>query len=298
MRRWSVALAAGLLATAACARPAPEAAPEARIDLGTINRTAAPKPTLTLAYAAQSPHQVGELRVPRGRGPFPVAMLVHGGCWTAGMGAVENLRPLAVWLTAHGVATWSVDYREVGSGGGWPGTFEDWALALRAVPGLAKRYPLDLTRISVIGHSAGVTAAAWLPAEQTPGGPAGDAPLPPVRSLVALDGPLSVAPFIGVDAAICGLPAIVPLMGGTPEQVPDRYARTDPLRHPPNVRQAVIVVAALPEQDPSVLAKVRASGAAVTEIRTPDPWHFQLLVPGTRDFRAIEPALLEATGGR
>lgn len=292
--------ALALLLTGACAQAAPPApsSPETELSLEEINTRSAPAPTLAEAYGSVSPHQVGELRVPKGKGPFPVAMLVHGGCWVARLGSVSNLRPLAVWLAGHGVATWNVDYRELGSGGGWPGTFADWAAAQAHLKDLAKRYPLDLSRLTVIGHSAGVSAGAWLAAGQVADGPIGVADLMPVRSIVALDGPLSLRPFIGADAKICGRSVIQPLFGGSPEAVPARYAAIDPLHHPPRVKAITVVTAALPSQDPALMTALRRRGIALTGIRTPDPWHFQLLVPGTRDFAAIAPALLAATGGR
>lgn len=298
MIRTLLAGALALGATTACAQAIPPASPETELSLEAINARTAPPPTLLDVYAKESPHQIGELRLPRGQGPFPVAMLVHGGCWTAGLGDRANLRPLAVWLAQHGVASWNVDYRELGSGGGWPATFNDWAAAEARLKVLAKRYRLDLGQLSIIGHSAGVSAAAWLSAEQTADGPIGAAQLLPVHSIVALDGPLSLRPFIGVDAAICGRPVIEPLLGGSPEQVPTRYAAIDPLRHPPRVKAITIVTAALPPQDPALLADLRRRGISLTEVKAPDPWHFQILAPGTRDFEAIAPALLAATGGR
>jgi len=42
-----------------------------------------PAPTANerIAYG-KDPLQFGEMRVPVGTGPFPVAILVHGGCWS------------------------------------------------------------------------------------------------------------------------------------------------------------------------------------------------------------------------
>ena len=60
--------------------------------------------------------------------------MLHGGYWQA----IHNLTHaghLCVDLTAHGVATWNVEYRRLGDpGGGWPGTFDDVEAALAFFP--------------------------------------------------------------------------------------------------------------------------------------------------------------------
>jgi len=52
------------------------------------------------------PLQFGELRVPSTKGPYPVAIVVHGGCRVAKLGnmderavAIDNMRPVAAALT-------------------------------------------------------------------------------------------------------------------------------------------------------------------------------------------------------
>src|SRR5205823_196082 len=64
---------------------------------------------------------------------------VHGGCWVAKLGnlddravALDLVRPIAAALTSNGIATWNVEYRRVGNdGGGWPGTSRRSAGGLR-----------------------------------------------------------------------------------------------------------------------------------------------------------------------
>lgn len=286
-------------AAASSAAPAPSASlavTETRsFDQFTINDVAASKPDLIVHYGSGA-KQFGELRLPKGRGPFPVAMLVHGGCWTAGMGSPRNMAALATWLTAHGVATWNVDYRELGSGGGWTGTFDDWAGALAQLSALAKPHHLDLGRVSVVGHSAGATAAGWL-AGPGKDGPAAAVKLPKLRSAVILDGPSSLAAFVGADSLICGEPVIAKMMGGSPEAQPARYAMVDPALHPLQVRQFTMVAGVLP-YDKDFIPGLKAKGVAAEQVTLVTESHFDLLAPGTRDFVAAAPVLLRATGGR
>ena len=71
----------------------------------------------------------GELRIPPGDGPFPAAIVIHGGCWLS-FADLHIMDRVAATLTRSGVATWNVEYRRVDNeGGGWPGTFLDVARA-------------------------------------------------------------------------------------------------------------------------------------------------------------------------
>lgn len=277
--------------------PAPFRVTETRdFDQFSVRDLPAAKPDLIERYAAGSPYEVGELRLPKGKGPFPVAMLVHGGCWTADMGSTRDMGALASWLAAHGVATWNIEYRALGTGGGWTGTFADWAAAFDHLNTLAKRYPLNLGQVSVIGHSAGATAVGWLS-----GGAKGEvkvaADLPKVSGAVFLDGPTSLKAFFGPDILVCGDMVINKLMGGSPSRVPTRYAMVDPAQNGSAAKQVLMVAGVLP-YDTRFVPAMKAKGVAAQQITLDTESHYNLLVPGTRDFVAAAPALLRVTGGR
>src|SRR5262245_17741485 len=116
--------------------------------------------------------QFGELRLPKSKGQHPVAVLVHGGCWSARIGnldpratSLDLLRPMAAALTEAGMATWNVEYRRVGNpGGGWPGTFHDLSQATDYLRVIAPKHGLDLKRVIVMGHSSGAQLAHWIAA--------------------------------------------------------------------------------------------------------------------------------------
>ena len=117
-------------------------------------------PPTVIAYG-DSADQVGDLRLPRGAGPHPVAILIHGGSWQEAWER-DTIEPLAIDLTQRGYATWNIEYRRVGpSGGGWPNTCIDVASALRKLPSLSSKHHLDLGRLIAIGHSAGGHLALW-----------------------------------------------------------------------------------------------------------------------------------------
>ena len=71
-----------------------------------------PAPTATIAYGGAR-SQFAELFRPAGAGPFPVVVLVHGGCWTVEYGGITQMRNVAGALAARGIAVWNVEYRRV-----------------------------------------------------------------------------------------------------------------------------------------------------------------------------------------
>jgi acetyl esterase/lipase len=197
----------------------------------------APPPAVRIAYG-QQPFQHGELRLPSGKGPHPIAIVVHGGCWLGKLGnmderavAYDNMRPMAVALTEAGIATWNIEYRRLGQeGGGWPGTFQDVALGADYLRDFAKNTPIDLKRVIAIGHSAGGHLAAWLGAR--PRLPKSSElysanPLPLV-GVVNLDGPMDLRAARAQEQPICGSPVITNLIGGPPEEHADRYRQASP----------------------------------------------------------------------
>ena len=119
-----------------------------------------------LAYGTD-PHQFGDVRLPKTKGPFPIVMTIHGGYWRAKYD-LAHIGHLCAALTAKGIATWNIEYRRVGNpGGGWPGTFEDIRNAYRYLPLITKRYDLDSNKVLVMGHSAGGQLALCLAAHES-----------------------------------------------------------------------------------------------------------------------------------
>ena len=120
-----------------------------------------PAPTRHVAYGA-APSQFAELFQPAGQGPFPVAVIIHGGCWTKHFGGITQMRNMAGDLAARGIAVWNVEYRRYDEeGGGYPGMYHDVAMAMDRLRTLAPEHQLDLSRIVLVGHSAGGHLAQW-----------------------------------------------------------------------------------------------------------------------------------------
>jgi alpha-L-fucosidase 2 len=94
-----------------------------------------------------------DLHVPDGAGPFPAAILVHGGGFDEGSKST-NPRPLMQPLADAGFAWFSIDYR-LAPAAHLPEAFADVQNAIRFVKTYAERYHVDPAKIVLIGESAG-----------------------------------------------------------------------------------------------------------------------------------------------
>jgi alpha-L-fucosidase 2 len=107
-----------------------------------------------------------DLHVPDGQGPFPAAILVHGGGFDAGSRAT-NVRPLFEPLANAGFAWFSIDYR-LAPEAHYQEAVADVNSAIRWVKAHAKEYRVDAGRIVVIGESAGGFLVNYVGTHQTP----------------------------------------------------------------------------------------------------------------------------------
>ena len=231
-----------------------------------VARSALRRPATRYRYGAH-PHQVADLHHPMGTGPHPVVVVLHGGYWQ-GPYTKLIMRPLCVDLVRRGYAALNVEYRRLGrDGGGWPQTFDDVATAIDhlASPG-PRDAGLDLDRVTLLGHSAGAQLALW--AAGRPELPAGAPGAAPEVTAIRV---LAMAPVCDLERA--GRPARE-LLGGTPEEVPERWRQADPMRRIP-LAVPVALVHGVGDETISVessrayVAAARAAGADVTLVQTP-----------------------------
>jgi acetyl esterase/lipase len=151
--------------------------------------------------------QRADLYLPHGEAAVPVVVLLHGGSWQAKYGK-GYMHFVAADLARRGFAVWNAEYRRLGKDGGWPMTFDDVVAAVEHLPALGEPR-LDLDDVTILGHSAGGQLALYAASRTAP------------RRVVAMAAPLNLA-VAGENAQA--------LMGGTAEQVPERYAACDPMR--------------------------------------------------------------------
>jgi acetyl esterase len=97
--------------------------------------------------------------VPEGAGPFPAAILVHGGGWVRGDRRTD-VAPLFQPLSDAGIAWFSIDYRLQADPLRFGVAVNDVEAAVRFVKEHAAEYRIDPNRIALIGESAGGHLAA------------------------------------------------------------------------------------------------------------------------------------------
>lgn len=260
---------------------------------------AARKPDLVLRYGDDA-YQVADVHLPPSTlanpggtsRQAPFALFLHGGFWRAEYGR-EHTAPLAEALAAAGIVVCAPEYRRTGQeGGGWPGTFDDVAMAVDRLPAVVAEATgglVDPERVVLAGHSAGGHLALWAAGRH----------LLPAGSSWAGAGP-------GEGSAVCGVVALAPvtdllachrwelggqaaeeLMGGGPEQFHDRYLEADPIQLVPAGVPVRLVHGMADDRVPWLMSMdyaraTEAAGAgasAATCVLLPGAGHFDVIDP-------------------
>ncbi len=263
----------------------------------------APPPDGVLSYGRE-PQQFGHLRLPEeetaGPGPYPLVIVIHGGYWRARYD-LGYFGSACGALARAGLATWNIEYRRLGDpGGGWPGTFEDVAAADRlrphARPALPARprprhHPWPLRR----GPSGAVARRAPRLPEHSPLWRPDPLPL---AGAIAIAGVVDLrrAWELRLSDNATGL-----LLGGDPDEFPDRYDMASPYEALPlGVRQVLLHG----DEDTNVpielseryTERARSLGDRATFETLPDAGHFEPINPATSEWRAVERWARELAG--
>jgi acetyl esterase/lipase len=222
-----------------------------------------------------------DLHMPRTGGPHPVVILIHGGYWRATYGKVV-MKPVAADLVRRGFATWNIEYRRIGrgQGGGYPATFDDVAAAIDHLASLVDPR-LDLGDVTLIGHSAGGHLALWAASAD--------------QGRVRFQRVIAQAPVCNLAKA---RPAIE-LLGGTPAEVPERYAECNPIEMLPVAIPVLLVHGAgdatIPvERSREYAEAARAAGDDVELVQPHPGGHRSHVDPRTPSWRAAVEWLEEA----
>lgn len=196
--------------------------------------------TRRYVYGSDPAQTYGDLYLPDREpadGRLPLVVFIHGGSWAKGLDNRATASQAAS-LREAGVAVWNIEYRRVGTGGGWPTTFQDAADAFDHILELKKSVPaLDTDNVIVSGHSAGGQLAAWIAARVVlEPEEVGSNPRVLPRGLVTINGVLSMA-----DSALARRGGSKKILGGLPDDVPDRYMSVDPYDLFSHTADAIIV---------------------------------------------------------
>jgi acetyl esterase/lipase len=192
-------------------------------------------------------------------------VLIHGGYWRARFTA-DLMLPLVAPLRDRGWAVANVEYRRVGTGGGWPATIDDAGAAI------------DLVRATTpgplvaVGHSVGGQLALLHAAR--------------VDAVVAL---APVTDLVRGYAEGIGEDAVIDFMGVTPEEDPAAYAAASPIGTTPPCR-VLVVHGADDTRVPIAHTRdyVAAAGPAVTLQEHAELSHLALIDPEAPHWAAVD----------
>jgi acetyl esterase/lipase len=240
-----------------------------------------------------APSQVAELFLPKGKGPHPVVVLLHGGCFLKELEGFPQSSALAADLAGRGYAVWNVEYRKLGeAGAGYPGTFQDVATALDRLRSEALKYDLDLSRVVAVGHSAGGHLALWAASrgKLSAASPLHTADPLAIGAVVSLAG---IGDLKGQGKAFglpCGEHTIDRLIDAAGRDAP--FADTSPAELLPTGAKVVMVHGVFDSVMPpytgrDYAAKVRKAGDPAEVAIIPDAGHFDLVIPTTAAWKVI-----------
>jgi pimeloyl-ACP methyl ester carboxylesterase len=268
------------------------------LDPRAVLTRAAPAPEATVRYGDGS-ENLADVRLPAAVGgpARPLVVVIHGGFWRAEYDRA-HVAPLAADLAGRGYPVAQLEYRRTGQpGGGWPGTLGDVAAGVAALPGLVAEVmagggirPGGTPELApgapiLLGHSAGAQLALYC-ARNMPDRVGSVLALAPVSDLVE-------AYHLDLDGG-----AVAALLGGGPDEFPERYAASDPGRQLPLQTRTVLIHGALDQQVPVSMSRryaaaaARAAGASCQLIELPDCEHFGLIDPESPFWSAVTAALL------
>lgn len=125
------------------------------------SRDEKPRKQRNLVYASVDGKPLNlDLFIPRGTGPHPLIVWIHGGGWQKGDKKLKPTHP-ARQQVMRGYAVASIEYR-LSQQAKFPSQIQDCKAAIRWLRGNAQRFDLDPNRFAVWGSSAGGHLAALL----------------------------------------------------------------------------------------------------------------------------------------
>jgi len=294
MKLWLVALMSAFFAQAAMAEPATVQdymnQPQAKADV-------------RIAYGPE-PAQVVELFLPKGRGPHPVVVLIHGGCYLAEYQGLAQTSGIAADLARRGYAVWNVEYRKLGeAGAGYPGTFLDVADAVDRIRAEAPKHRLDARRVLAVGHSAGGHLALWAAARSRlpKTSPLWRADPLKIRAVVSLGGIGDLQGQADIFAGACG-PEPIPRIIGLADRA-DAYADTSPAELLPSGARVVMISGDLdhvmpPPTGQAYAERARKAGDRAEAVAIPGASHFDVVIPTTEAWKIVVAPAIEREAAR
>lgn len=244
-----------------------------------------PEADSRLPYGSDE-NQFADLRFPKGKGPHPLAISLHGGYWRAKYD-LGYMGHLCAALAVKGIATANLEYRRVGSaGGGWPGTFADVRSAYQFFLQHARQREFDPHRVVVIGHSAGSQLALCLAAHEKG-----------IKAVVSLAGVVDLQQAYALHLSN---DAVVEFLGGTPAEVGDHYREADPMKLAIRARQWLVHGSeddtVPPRFSRDYVSAKRKSKEDAQLVEIAQAGHFEVVDPRSTAWKRVETTVMEAAG--
>lgn len=168
-----------------------------------------------LAYVSGGDtRQQGDLYLPSTHGPYPIALVLHGGGWVGR--DRHDMTSAAEILAQNGFAVFNINYR-LAPENRHPAQLEDTHAALRFLQTNAAKWHLDIDRLATVGYSAGAQLALLAAEKTDPSGPK-------IKVVVAGGAPVD---FMLYPES----PFITKFIGGPPSQYPDMWKAASPINH-------------------------------------------------------------------
>lgn len=204
-----------------------------------------------------------------GTGPFPAVVCIHGGGWVGGDRG--QMRQTIEVLARRGYVAVAPDYR-LAPHHRFPAQVEDCKAAVRWLRANAATYGVDPNRIGAVGLSAGGHLACLLgltdrvaELEGTGGNPRQSSK---VQAVVSFFGPTDLTARVWSPEALTR--NVIPLLGGSADEMPQTYRQASPLLYPAAGAQPFLFLHGSadrevpPRQAHDLAAKIRAAGGSAS----------------------------------
>jgi len=226
-----------------------------------------------LAYASHGgKNLVLDAYLPAGEGPFPAALVVHGGAWR--LGNKGQLAAYAQALAENGIASFAINYR-LAPEHPFPAQIEDCRDALCWICDNAATYRIDTAHIGGVGYSAGGHLVALLGAQGIPDEASGDQEASADESANDKPPRLCVVAAGGAPCDFRVFPerwdGLTYWLGGTRRQLPDVYREASPAAFataddPPMFFYHGESDALVPRQSPQIMVDALKAAGVEAEI--------------------------------
>ena len=213
---------------------------------------------------------------PRPSGRYPAVVQIYGGAWQRGAPADDAA--FATYLASHGFVVFAIDYRHAPRWR-WPAQIDDVRAALVWIRQHAGEHDADVSRLALLGRSAGAHLAMLAAYQESSHRATASAEGDPIAAVVSYYGPVDLTDGYRHPPQPDPLDVRAieeAFLGGTPDLLPKSYREASPVTYvsrnlPPSLliyggRDHIV----LPRFGSMLDQRLRAAGA--TSVFLEIPW--------------------------